>query len=143
MILYRISHGLWDVYAICDAGGRCEVLEDLLDLKAGNRQQAGMAMKMLNLLQDWVPHQPQGPRTHNTNISKHLSGNVFEFKRGQKKGPKIRVLYFYGNRKEVICTKCFLKGQRMVPKSFIDDAESMRNRFLKDHAAGKIQKIGV
>ncbi|MCH9003846.1 MAG: type II toxin-antitoxin system RelE/ParE family toxin [Proteobacteria bacterium] len=117
------------------------MLDELLRLEAGNKQEKGLANKMFALLKQWVPGRMQGPQTHNENISKHLSGKVYEFKKGQKKGPKIRVLWFYGNRRQVICTACFLKTNK-VPQSLIDKAEDLSVQFKDDLAAGNIEIIG-
>lgn len=141
MVLYRISQGVWEVLAVCDDVGNCGVLDELMRLEGGNRQEEGLATKMRYLLEQWVPNQVQGPQTHNKNISKHLSGKIFEFKKGQKKGPKIRVLWFYGHRKQVICTSCFLKTDK-VPILLIDEAEDLRTDFEADYAADDIEILG-
>ena len=96
MVLYPISSGIWEVYAVCDDNGNCAVLDELVRLEGGNKTDKSLAAKMRHLLEQWVPTRMDGPRTHNENISKKLADNIFEFKKGQKKGPKIRVFWFYG-----------------------------------------------
>ena len=141
MLLYRISHGLWEVFAVCDSDGNSQVMDTLVTLQNGTKAQASLAVKMRQLLEKWVPSQPQGPQTHNTNISKKLTDNIFEFKKGAKKGPKIRVLWFYGDGKRVVCTICFLKTNEIKQKD-LDDAEDIRKEYYKDLAAGNITEVG-
>lgn len=141
MVLYRISHGLWEVFAVCDSDGNSQVMDALVTLQNGTKAQASLSKKMRQLLEQWIPNQPQGPRTHNTNISKKLTDNIFEFKKGAKKGPKIRVLWFYGEGKRVMCTFCFLKTNE-IKKKDLDDAEEIRKVYYKDFAAGDISIVG-
>lgn len=142
MVLYRISHGLWDVFAICDSDGNCQVLDMLVALGSGAKADASLSIKMTQLLKEWVPGRSDGPRTHNENIAKKLQGYVLEFKRGAKKGPKIRVLWFYGQSKQVICTYCFLKTNEVKQKD-IKNTEDLRKAYFKDLASGDISVVGV
>jgi hypothetical protein len=141
MKLIRISGGLWHVFAVVDETGCCNVLDVLMSLDEGNRDEQGLASKMRALLEDWIPNQPNGPQTHNENISKLLRDKIYEFKRGQKKGPKIRVLWFYGDRRQVICTSCFLKTDK-VPQNLIDNAMDLKTEFEGDLKNGKIRIVG-
>lgn len=124
-----------------DHKDKCQVLDELITLRNGNRSEVKLAEKMMYVLEQRVPGNPQGPMGMNSEASKHLSGHVYEFRRGQNFGPKIRVLYFYGDGKSVICTHCFLKRDR-TPQEKISQAESLRDSFLEDLGSGNIQVLG-
>lgn len=141
MIIYPISAGIWDVYAVADADGNCQVMAALVELQNGSRAEASLGTKMRQLLENWLPSRVNGPQTHNLNIAKKLTENIYEFKKGAKKGPKIRVLWFYGNGKQVICTLCFLKTNKVERKD-LKNAEDLRTKFFKDFAVGNIAIIG-
>lgn len=142
MILLPISKGTWSVYAVCEDEDTCNVMDTLESLGTGNKDQKSLAKKMLHLLREWISAQPQGPQTSNENISEHLSGDVYEFKKGKKRGPKIRVLYFYGDGKEVICSVCVVKKEEKIDKKYIDQTDKLCEQFKKDLAADEITRIG-
>ncbi len=141
MILYPVSQGIWDVFAVCDKDGNSQVMDTLVGLQTGTKAEASLGTKMRQLLEKWVPAQLNGPQTHNTNIAKKLTDHIFEFKKGAKRGPKIRVLWFYGHGKQVICTYCFRKTDR-IRKTDLDNAQDLRTRFFADLATGKISIVG-
>lgn len=118
MRLVRIARGRWDVLAVVDHRGHCQVLEFLLAL-APNYQAAKRAM--LYLLQVILPG--SGPPTHNSEISKPLGGGIFELRR-QPKGRKLRVVYFYDSNFRIVCTSAFTKAET-TPQVEIESA-----RFL-------------
>jgi len=92
---------------------------------------------MLAMLKEYVP--TNGPPKQNQNMSKHLNGNIFEFKRGPKAGRKYRVLYFFDERNVVVCTTAFTKGEK-TPDGVIDAAENIRTDYLN---AKKSKKLDI
>jgi len=118
MRLVRIARDRWDVLAVVDNRGHCQVLEFLLAL-APNYQAAKRAM--LYLLQVILPG--SGPPAHNSEISKPLGGGIFELRR-QPKGRKLRVVYFYDSNFRIVCTSAFTKAET-TPQVEIESA-----RFL-------------
>lgn len=141
MILYPVSQGIWDVFSVCDEDGNSQVMDKLVELQGGSKAEESLGTKMRHLLEKWVPAQINGPQTHNTNIAKKLTDDIFEFKKGAKKGPKIRVLWFYGEGKQVICTYCFTKTNK-IRKTDLNKADDLRTEFFKDLAAGTISVVG-
>lgn len=118
MKLVRIARDRWEVLAVVDHRGNCQVLEFLLAL-APNYQAAKRAM--LYLLQVTLPR--SGPPAHNSEISKPLGGGIFELRR-QPKGRKLRVVYFYDSNFRIVCTSAFTKAET-TPQVEIESA-----RFL-------------
>ena len=130
MNLVRISQGYWEVLALCDDTWNCPVLEELVRLESGNKNEQGLAKKMRALL-DKTANRATGPDYHNDQISKDLRDDVLEFKRPQARGPKLRVLYFYGQRKCVVTTFCFLKRDKTADR-LIDDTVAVRKRYFQE-----------
>lgn len=118
MKLIRIARDRWDVLAVVDHRGHCQVLEFLSAL-APNYQAA--KRRMLELLEVGLPN--SGPPVQNTAISKSLGGGIFELRR-QPKGRKLRVVYFYDSNFRIVCTSAFTKAET-TPQIEIESA-----RFL-------------
>lgn len=118
MKLVRIARDLWDVLAIMDHRGHCQVL-DFLETLAPNYEAA--KRRMLELLEVRLPN--SGPPVQNTVISKPLGGGIFELRR-QPKGRKLRVVYFYDSSFRIVCTSAFTKAET-TPQIEIESA-----RFL-------------
>ena len=118
MKLVRIARDQWDVLAVVDHRGHCQVLE-FLEALAPNYEAA--KRRMLRLLEVILPE--TGPPVHNSRISKPLGGGIFEL-RGQPKGRKLRVVYFYDSNFRIVCTSAFSKAET-TPQIEIDSA-----RFL-------------
>ena len=140
MQLIPIGTGLWGVYAIVDETDACNVIECLIDLEAGNKQEAGLAKRMRRRLEMEIPHRLRGPNYQNNQISRFLRDNIYEFKRDQNRGPGLRVLWFFGRKKEVICTTAFLKTDK-TPQNEIDNAVVLREQYFIDLDAGRIEII--
>jgi phage-related protein len=118
MKLVRIARVHWDVLAVLDHRGHCQVLEFLEALPANY---AAAKQRMLQLLEERLPN--SGPPVQNTEISKPLGGGIFELRR-QPKGKKLRVVYFYDASFRIICTSAFTKAET-TPQIEIESA-----RFL-------------
>ncbi len=48
---------------------------------------------------------------------------------------------WYGDRKSVICTFCFLKKDK-TPQNKINQTEKLRDEYRKDFESGNIQVLG-
>lgn len=131
MYLYKIGKDKWTVLAYAKDKRDCPVLEFLLDRSVYKNDKT----KMITLLSDKVPI--RGP-SKSENFSKHLEGNIFEFKRGPRRGLKIRVLYFYGQNRLIICTHAFMKSNK-TPQNLIENAEKIRTEYLRDKKLNQIK----
>jgi phage-related protein len=116
--LLRLARERWEVLAVVDHRGHCQVLE-LLEALAPNYEAAKRGM--LYLLCDLLPR--SGPPTYNSQISKPLGGGIFELRR-QPKGRKLRVVFFYDSGFRIVCTSAFTKAET-TPQREIESA-----RFL-------------
>ena len=142
MKLIRIGSGQWQVLAVCDARGNCDVLAELYGLGQGNKAQRKLADRMLQILTERVPNDPNGPRFLNEYIVKPLRDGIFEFKRGQKTGLKLRVLWFYSAGMVVVCTACFLKTNK-TPANLIDEAIMLKQEYERKRKSGKIEIVDL
>lgn len=74
---------------------------------------------------------------HDQRKSKQLPDGILEFRTGPKKGPKLRVFYFYDAGKMVICTHSVWKREA-VPEE-IDRAVARKNRYLLAKERGQLE----
>ena len=71
----------------------------------------------------------QGPKIRNENMVRHLRGAIWEFKRGSKRGLKLRILYFSDDGlRRVVCTAAFLKKDT-TPQKPIDDGQDIKDKY--------------
>lgn len=123
MRLVQLAAGLWKVLAVLDHRGRCQVLDHLGSLGANFD---GAREKMLRLLCFQVPL--QGPPQQNPRVCKCLGGGIYEF-RGQHRGQKLRVVFFYDDNRKVVCTNAFSKAET-TPQGELKIARDLREQYL-------------
>jgi hypothetical protein len=121
MQLVRIGREQWDVLAVMDDRGRCQVLEFLM----GSKQSAAQRV-MLRFLRLRLP--AEGP-SHSAELCKSLGNGIFELRR-QPKGPKLRVLFFYDDGCRIVCTNAFTKAER-TPRSEIELARDLKQQYFR------------
>jgi phage-related protein len=124
MKLVRIAREQWDVLAVMDHRGDCQVL-DFLEGLAPNYEAAKRAM--LILLEEVIPR--NGPPRHNIQLSRPLGRGLFELRR-QPKGRKLRVVFFYDSGFRIVCTSAFTKAET-TPQTEIDAARFLVRRYLE------------
>lgn len=122
MRLVRLARERWDVLAVLDHRGRCQVVE-FLEALASNYQAAREGM--LYLLRVVLPR--SGPPVQNSQISKPLGGGIFELRR-QPKGRKLRVVFFYDSSFRIVCTSAFTKAET-TPRREIESARFLARRY--------------
>jgi hypothetical protein len=123
MKLVRMGRGAWEVLAIVDGRGRCQVL-DFLDQLGPNYAAARRAM--LLFLQSRLP--ADGPPVSNAQLCKPLGDGLFELRR-QPKGQKLRVVFFYDEGYRIVCTNAFCKAET-TPRSELLISRALRRRYL-------------
>jgi len=124
--LVRIQRVVWDVLAIADSRGRT-VWDDLVEDPDRHAQ------RMRALIQ----HTARNGPPHDDRKSKPLRDGIFELRTGPKKGPKLRVFYFYDAGKMVICTHSVWKREA-VPEE-IDKALAWKSRYLLAKSRGTVE----
>ena len=124
MKLVRIARAKWEVLAVVDARGHCQVL----DFLAGLAPNLGAAQRFLfRFLRTRLPL--EGPPIGNVDLCKSLGDGIFEFRR-QPKGPKLRILFFYDDGCRIVCTNAFAKAER-TPRAEIELARDLRTRYFE------------
>lgn len=78
------------------------------------------------LAQDLPAHGP----SHNEDISKYLDGSIYEFRKTPRRGPALRVLWFYDAGRIVVCTHGFWKTTPRTPLAELDKARRLRIDYL-------------
>lgn len=134
MKLTRIAKLRWDVLAVCDARGRCQVTDFLAELEGTTYQIA--AEQMARLLRTQIPL--SGPPKAEP-LCKHLGNGLYEFRK-QPKGKKLRVVWFYGGGAVIVCAVAFTKAER-TPRTQIERARAQQKAYLEDRRDEKLEII--
>lgn len=132
--LVRIARGCWDVLAVLDDRGECQVLDFIAALDA-NYEAARRAL--LRVLRIELPQ--NGPPACKTELCKSLGDGIFELRR-QPKGKKLRVLFFYDDSRRIVCTNAFAKAER-TPRNEVELAKATRQRYLKAKFRRKLEIV--
>lgn len=123
MNLLRIGAKRWSVL-ITE-----QVLAELSNWGSAKEPKAAM----VSLLTKSVPL--YGPQEDNPTICKVLrgTGGLAEFRKGERRGPKVRVLWFYGDsdRTVVVCARAFVKTFEKTPLEEIGAAQFVRSSYLE------------
>ena len=130
-LLQIASSDRWTVLLVCDARGDCLVLDFISSLDDTTRS------RLLSDLRQFVPE--TGVRDWvKTDFSKRLgdTDRIYEFRWPAKKGGTARVLWFYGEAKEIVCAIGVLKKKGKLQRSEIDKAEEYRRAYFKARDAG-------
>ena len=101
-----------------------QVLEELSDW--GTAKEPKNAM--VSLLTKSIPE--HGP-PHQTPACKALGDRLFEFRKGEHRGAKVRVLWFYGSqdRRTIVCVRAFVKTFSQTPLEEIEAAHEARSSY--------------
>jgi phage-related protein len=122
MLLHELGRDQWTVLAIARSETECELLEVLAEHDANG---LGRRMHIL-LAQDLPAHGP----SHNEDISKCLDGSIYEFRKTPRRGPALRVLWFYDAGRIVVCTHGFWKTTQRTAPAELDKARRLRIDYL-------------
>ena len=135
MRLVRLAKQNWEVLAVCDARGRCQVLDFLAELD-GSYHAAVSAM--LFLLRRAIPM--DGPPRAEP-LCKPLGDGLFELRR-EPKGKKLRVIWFYGGGTVIVCSSAFTKAER-TPRMRIEQAKFFQKQYTAARARGDVQVVDL
>lgn len=87
---------------------------------------------MISLLVDSLSE--YGPQEGNPMICKPLHGTegLAEFRKNKHRGPKVRVLWFYGDsdRTVIVCARAFVKTFKKTPLNEIEATEATRRAYF-------------
>ena len=136
MRLLRLARARWDVLAIGEEDGSCQIL-DLL--QKGHREGSKEARdKILSLLIESVPF--KGPQLDNPTVCKPLkplSDGLFEFRKQPKRGAKPRVIWFFDGETCIICALGFFKRNE-TPERLVDQARAMKTAYFRAKVQGML-----
>lgn len=133
MKLVRMGWESWEVLAVCDHRGRCQVFEFLMECKESS---PAAARNMLSLLRHDIP--ALGPPKGEP-LCKPLGHGIFELRK-QPKGRKLRVVWFYGAGPVIVCTYAFTKAER-TPQIRIEQSRLLRRQYMAALARREIEII--
>jgi phage-related protein len=119
MRLVRIAREQWDVLAVLDDRGRCQVLDFLR-----SPDQNAAYRFLLWFLRFRLP--AEGP-PRSAALCKSLGNGIYELRR-QPKGPKLRVLFFYDDGFRIVLTNAFLKAER-TPRTEVEQARRLKQKY--------------
>jgi phage-related protein len=133
MKLVRIGWESWEVLAVCDPRGRCQVLDFLMEFRESS---PAAARSMLVLLESELP--AAGPPKGEP-LCKPLGNGIYELRK-QPKGKKLRVVWFYGVGQVIVCTYAFAKAER-TPQIRIEQSRLLRKQYLSALARREIEIV--
>jgi phage-related protein len=98
-----------------------QVLTELSDWGTAKDPKTAMVSLMTRSVPDHGP--PFG-----TSACTPMGDGLFEFRKGQHRGPKVRVLWFYGDNTEslIVCVRAFVKTFQKTPPTEIAAAKAAR-----------------
>lgn len=131
MRLVRIGRRRWDVLAVMDHRGQCQVLDFLASLEGSSR---AVAEAMSRLLRRTIP--ANGPPRAEP-LCKPLGDGLFELRK-QPKGKKLRVVWFYGGEAVIVCAVAFSKAER-TPRERIEEARRLREQYRLARSRNQIE----
>ncbi len=127
MKLRLLLEGNYRVLAVCSGRGDCQLLEFLNQLEGDFSDQAA---RMYHRLEETAR---QGP-SRRQEICRKIGQEIWEFREG-----KLRVLWFYGEREEIIvCSHGFFKQSQKTPRIEKNRALDCRRRYFAALAQGDI-----
>lgn len=115
----RLSRQLWEVQAVCDAQGRCVLLEELKDL---DKSFAKNKLKILSFLRYSIAQ--QGPETL-APFRDRINDYLDEWKIG-----RFRIFFFGDGNRIVVCTSLYMKKTGRTPEHYITRALNLRAAYL-------------
>lgn len=135
MLLHELGRDTWTVLAIARSEAECEVVDVLAQADVND-----LGSRMFFLLRQRLP--VHGPR-HNEEISKHLDDGIYEFRKTPKRGPALRVLWFYDEERVVVCTHGYWKTTQRTPPAEIDKARKLRSDYLLAKRRNSLRIISI
>lgn len=130
MRLVRKGRAVWEVLAIEDHRGSSVWTWLQAEADSGNRHAQSMRVLIRHVLSNGPPESPF--------LCDSLRDKIYEFKRGPKRGRKLRVLFFYDEGRVIVCTHAFWKDQRTAPNE-INKAVAMRRGYFDAKRSGGLE----
>jgi hypothetical protein len=130
MKLHLVSSGLWTVLAVYADEERCDVLDLAKGLWRDDPREHARLMRAFERLSASGP-----PR--NVQRSRALAHGIFELKtRGG-----VRVLFFFGEGRVVVCSEALPKPKQRGLAVAIERAARSRWRYLNDKRRGALRIV--
>lgn len=130
MRLVRIRHEVWDVQAILDESDSSSAWSEL---EAADPSDSG-AERMRATLETEVPL--NGPPYMNKTKCRNLGDGIYEFKE-----PGVRVLWFYGVGKTIVCSHVSPKVPKKKFQQEINKAKRLRDVYTDSKLAGQLKVL--
>jgi hypothetical protein len=125
--LARIAQAQWDVLAIVDPRGYCQIIDFLDSLEAPYQAAKD---SMIHLLTEHLPiHGPPKGEPH----CKPLGFGL---------GKKLRILWFYGKGRVVVCSTAFVKAET-TPRIEIERSRLIARQYSAAAERGEIEILST
>ena len=135
MLLLEIKNETYLVLAVCTDSGKCPLAKFL---KEQMRKLQQDAIRILNLLENVAKDGPPewGEVTEKMPKKKfhYVKGDIKQFREG-----RIRILWFRGAGRTVICSNGFVKTTQSTPDDEKEKAKEAYLKYFEDLKKGKIR----
>ena len=130
MYLATVYQSFWHFVTPADKDGNSGLLAFFAGLNARRQKDlAGLLAKIEHAASD-----PLGPACYGDDICHKIEGDIWQLSHGA-----IRLLFFYANRRVVVCAQGFIKKTQKTPKSMKEAAKAAASAFKE--AADKNQLV--
>ena len=135
MVLLEIKNDRYQVLAVCTDSGKCPLAKFL---KEQMRKLQQDTIRMLDLLENVAKDGPPELGEVNEKMPKKkfhfVEGDIKQFREG-----RIRILWFKGAGRTVICSNVFVKMTRSTPDDEKEKAQEAFLKYFEDLKKGKIR----
>jgi phage-related protein len=133
MVLLEIKNDRYIILAVCTDSGKCPLAKFLREQMRNLQQDA---VRILNLLENVARDGPPEWGEVNEKMPKkkfhYVEGEIKQFREG-----RIRILWFRGVGKTVICTNGFVKTTRSTPEDEEEKAKKAFRKYFENLKTGK------
>lgn len=130
MKLKPVIKGNYEVYAVEDDSGVCELIDYLDMIPANLESSKSQLLNIFEFVHEHGPMKLSQARSHWADED----NRVYEFVAN-----RLRVLWFYDESKLVICSHGFLKTTPKTPKKQSRKAALLRNRYFEEKVLGSLE----
>jgi len=135
MVLLEIKNDHYQILAVCTDSGKCPLAKFLNEQRRKLPQDTIRIINLLsNLAKDGPPEWGEVTEKLPKKKFHYVEGDIKQFREG-----RLRILWFPGAARTVICSNGFVKDTRSTPKDEQEKAKRAFQKYFEDLKMGKIR----